>query len=531
MSGDVDATGTDGPGRGGRVARAALVVAVATALSKLAGFGRDAVIAGVYGASPELDAWYVAQGVPNLAVGLVGSATATALVPTLSRHVDAGRVADAHRLALGVLVVVSVLVAVVSAGLAVAAGPVVGLTAPGFTDSQHDLAVDLARVLLVAAVLVAAVNVLTAVLQAHGRFLVANLVGLPFNAALVVAAVVLGSDEGVAALAIGFLAGSVLRVAVLVPDLRRAGAWSPAGVLSGPARAEARSVLVLALPLLGASALSNVNSIVDRIVGSSEEPGTISALNLAYRLLTIPHSLVVLALGQAALPALSTADDDSFDHMVRRGVTMLWLVLAPVATLAVALAGPLVAAVFARGSFDAASASLAQRAVVGYAVGVAALGVREFLVRCHVALAGTRVALLVVGLGVAVNVAGDLTLGRRYGVAGLAASTSLSFAAALVLAAALLVRRRPTLDLAPFVRPLLVTTGAAAAGGLAAWVTATTVLGDATAVEAGTVRTFAALVAGGGVGLGLYATATRAGAPALWRDGVATVRAAVRRRR
>ena len=84
--------------------RATLVIAVATAISKVIGFGRDAVIASVFGASSDLDAYYVAQGVPNLAVGLVGSAAATALIPSVSRGLAAGRQDHAHRTALGVLV-------------------------------------------------------------------------------------------------------------------------------------------------------------------------------------------------------------------------------------------------------------------------------------------------------------------------------------------------------------------------------------------------------------------------------------------
>lgn len=515
---------------GRTVARGAAVVAGATALSKVVGFGRDAVIAGVYGAGPELDAWFVAQGVPNLAVGLVGSASATALVPAVSRRLREGDAGGAHALAAGVLAVVSVAVAVLCAVLAAVAEPLVGTMAPGFDAATRDLAVDLTRVLLLAAVLVSAVNVLSAVLQAHRRFLAANLVGLPFNAALVVAALVLGGDHGVAALATGFVVGSVLRVLVLVPDLRRAGVRVRPGTPATWLAPEVRGVLVLALPLLAASALSNVNTIVDRIVGSGQEEGTIAALNLGYRLLTIPHALLVVAVAQAALPALSAADPRAFDRMVQRGVTRLGVVLLPIAALAIALAGPLVALVYARGSFDGADAALAQRAVAGYAVGVAALGLREYLVRCHIALDRTGVALRVVAVGMVVNVLGDVTLGRWYGVAGLAASTSVSFVVALVVAAVALVRARPGVAARPLVRPLVVAALAASLAGLVAWAAGAAVLGDRAPVEAGTAAVVAAVAVGAGAGLALYAGLVRLLAPAVWHDAVGAVAAAVRRR-
>ena len=62
------------------IAQAAALVTVLTTVSALLGFVRDVVIAGVFGAGGELDAYLVAQGLMNLVLALVAGAMAKVAV-------------------------------------------------------------------------------------------------------------------------------------------------------------------------------------------------------------------------------------------------------------------------------------------------------------------------------------------------------------------------------------------------------------------------------------------------------------------
>ena len=68
------------------IGRAALLVAGLTGVSTLLGFGRDVVIAAVYGAGPELDAYFVALGLANILLGLFGTSLTRASTPVLARE-------------------------------------------------------------------------------------------------------------------------------------------------------------------------------------------------------------------------------------------------------------------------------------------------------------------------------------------------------------------------------------------------------------------------------------------------------------
>ncbi len=153
------------------VTRAASLVAVLTAGSAVLGFARDVVIAAVFGAGAALDAYFVAQGLMNVVLGLVAGAMAKATVPVVARQAAAedGRC----RSHLSFNVVLSVTLVVLGIGSLImwlAVSPVDSVLAPGFDGQQAELARQLTRVVLVATVLIAGTNLLAGLVQAHGRF-------------------------------------------------------------------------------------------------------------------------------------------------------------------------------------------------------------------------------------------------------------------------------------------------------------------------------------------------------------------------
>lgn len=423
----------DRGGAAGGLATAALLVSVVTAASRVTGFLRDAVTAAVFGAGADLDAYLVAGQVPNVVIALLGTATVTAAIPAVSRRVRGEDVTGGHRLFRTVCLVVLTALAVASLALAAAAPSLVHVLAPGFEPDQVALAGGLSRILLLSTVLVAGMNLVSALLQVHRRFFWPAAVGIVFNVVVVAMAVLLGRRLGVAALAWGFVLGSLLRVLMQLPSLRRTGfRWRGPVRLGDPGVAAIAGLLPVIL--LGHLA-SNVNTLVDRVVGSTLDDGAIAALNYAYRLVTLPHGLLVLALLQVLYPALGAAAGrrDEFRALTDRSGRVLVAVLVPVAGLLAALAVPIVTLVYGRGAFTAEDVARTAAGLAGYAPALVAMGVRDLALRGLYGMSDRWRPAAVTVAGMVVNVAADLTLGRRFGLPGLAVATSLSFTTAAVL--------------------------------------------------------------------------------------------------
>ena len=315
------------------IAQAAALVTGLTALSAILGFLRDVVIAGVFGAGAQLDAFLVAQGLMNLVLALIAGAMAKSTVPVLAAQISAD--GDSNKAAHTLSVVLTVTLTILGLGsliMALAAPLVVTVLAPGFKGEQADLAASLTRIVLIATVLISGTNLLAAAAEAHRRFFWSAIQGLPFNLIMIVAAVVFGPRYGVYALAVGFVVGSAARllcqfVPIHALKLRLRASWD----LKDPAF---RSIAKLIPPLLVGSALGNANTMVDRAVGSMVGEGTISALSYAWRIISLGQTLLVASLLTALYPAFGAAagtrDLTEMRRLVGRGLSTVATVLLPV---------------------------------------------------------------------------------------------------------------------------------------------------------------------------------------------------------
>jgi putative peptidoglycan lipid II flippase len=199
--------------------------------------------------------------------------------------------------------------------------------------------------------------------------------------------------------------------------------------------------------------------------------GTISALSYAWRIISLGQTLLVASLLTALYPAFGAAagtrDLTEMRRLVGRGLSTVATVLLPVCGFLLVCSVPLVALVFEHGSFSPDDTQRTATAMLWYAPALLALGWREMVVRASYAMGDSRRPVTVFVMAMTINVVGDFTLGLTFGIAGIAASTSLSVLFAAVANTWLLGRRHDAVDLKSL--PLIVgRTAAAAAVGTAA---------------------------------------------------------------
>jgi putative peptidoglycan lipid II flippase len=418
----------------GRVRQAVLLTAGLSLAGAALGLVRDLAIAVVFGAGPAVDAFLVAQGLMNLVLGLVTGALAKAAIPVVARSVEAGRPEAGMASVRAALGLSGVALAVGATAVWIGADAVVELLAPGFDDATAALAAELTRIVLVATVLITATNLLAGAGQALGWFAPAALQSLGFNAVMIVAAAVAGPVFGATALAWGFVAGSAVRLLLQLVPVRaaRLSAW-PTLRLSDPGL---REMLRLVPALVVGSALSSVNTLVDRAVASTLEPGSVAAVNFASRLLTTVDLLLVATVLAPLYPRMAAAVAPErraeLRALVERGTGALAAFLVPLGIGMAIAAEPLVRLVFGYGKFDQDDVALTASAAAVFAVGLPLLAVRELAARTCYAFGDGRVPVLSALLGMVVNLVGDLLLAPLFGVAGIAAATVTSVAVATV---------------------------------------------------------------------------------------------------
>jgi putative peptidoglycan lipid II flippase len=435
-----------------RIARSAGLISLATMTSRLLGVARETVLAALFGAGREMDAYNVAFRVPNLLRDLFAEGAMTAaFVPTFTRTLTKRGRDDAWRL--GNLVINALLVVtgvLVALGI-LFAGPITRAIAGDFGDvpGKLELTTQLTRVMLPFLTLVAVAVAMMGMLNSLRRFFIPAMSPAMFNVATIFCAFAvvplmpLVGWPPIAGIAIGTLLGGLGQIALQWPLLRREGfRYQPTLDFRDP---DLREILRLMGPgTLGLAAVQ-INVFVNTYLAATQEQGAVSWLSYAFRLMYLPIGLFGVSIATAALPDISrhAAGDDaaSMRRTISHAFRMMLMLNVPAMVGLIALAGPIVSLVLERGRFTSNDTAATAAALIFYAPGLLGYSTVKIASPSFYSLRDSRTPVVVSVISVLANLAINLALVRVMGYRGLALGTSI---AALFNAGALvwLLRRR-----------------------------------------------------------------------------------------
>jgi putative peptidoglycan lipid II flippase len=421
-------------------------------MSRALGLVRDQVLAALFGAGNDMDAFVVAFRIPNLVRDLFAEgAMSAAFVPTFTRELTRRGRRDAWRLGNNVLNALLIATGVFVVAGIVFARPLVGLYAGDFASvpGKLELTVRLTRVMLPFLTMVAVAAAAMGMLNSLHHYFVPALSPAMFNVATIVGAFLLVplmprlGLPPIMAVAFAALAGGIGQIAIQWPALRREGFRYER--LFDPRDPGLRRVLILMGPGTIGLAATQVNLFVNTLLATSQGTGAASWLTYAFRLMYLPIGLFGASIGTAVLPAVSrhaTAGDTAgIRNTVSRGLAMMLMLNVPATLGLMVLATPIVQLLFERGRFLPADTAATAAALRLYAVGLIGYSAVRIASPTFYAIGESRTPAIASVGAIAVNVIASVALVRAIGFRGLALGTSI---AAIVNAALLLglLRRR-----------------------------------------------------------------------------------------
>ena len=370
-----------------RLTRISFLLAGFFALDKGVAILRQIIIARQFGLSAELDAFNVANNVPDLLFALIsGGALAMAIIPVLSETLTRSGRETAWRLFSNIGNLAFVATALLAVVIALFAGPLVRAEvgiAPGFGPQQQSLVITLMRINLIATLIFSLSGLVMAGLQANQHFLLPALAPLLYNLGQIFGALVLAPEKGytlagvtlpafnlgVYGLVYGVILGAALHLGIQLPGLLKYKfRWTPEIHLRDAA---VRQVLRVLGPRLFTVFTVQLIFIVRDNLASRLTEGSVTALTLGWMIQQVPETLIGTAIATAILPTLSElvtrGEADAFRQTIERAVRIdLGLALPVGAALAVGV-GPLVQLAF---GFDVGATDLVVWTVRGYLAGL-----------------------------------------------------------------------------------------------------------------------------------------------------------------
>lgn len=500
-----------------RVTRITFLLTFFFALDKVVAFVRQVVIARQFGLSAELDAFNVANNLPDLLFALIsGGALAIAFIPVLSERLTLGGRKALWDLFSKIANLAFLVTAALAVFVALLAGPLVrwelGI-APGFGAEQQTLVANLMRLNLIATLIFSISGLVMAGLQANQHFFFPAMAPLLYNIGQIFGAVILSPEKGyqigpvtlpalglgVYGLVYGVIIGAALHLTIQIPALIRFRFNWTAGL--GLDTEPVRKVLRLMGPRLATMFFIQLIFIVRDNLASRLEAGAVTALTYGWMIFQVPETLIGTAIGTALLPTLAELfareEREIFRATIERAARVLVALTLPVAVVLGFGLRPLLALAF---GFDQAGTDLLLWVTRAYLAGLVGQSLVEVSVRSFYARQNALTPLAAAGLTLLAYILLGSQLYRVLGAPGISLSDSLAFSGEAVLLLLLLNRHLPgSLQVGgSLLRAFL----AAGLGGGAVWLIMSLLTGSHTLLQSGL-----AMAAGGMVAL-----------PVIWKE-------------
>ena len=388
---------------------ATIVLGITFALSAVLGFLRSRFLYSRFFSccAGQLDAYNAAFRLPDLIFKLlVSGALSASFIPVFSGYLHRDK-ATADKIASTVINLLSIIFIIACILVLIFTYPFSRTIAAGFTPDQHQLMVQLTRVLLLAQIFFLVSSFLTSILQVHQAFLVPALSPIIYNLFIILSIFTLAPRFGIHGVTYGVVVGAFFHLVIQIPVIKKIGfkySFNINTKLKG-----VREVIRLMIPRTLSLGLAEIQNTLTLFFASTLSAGSLSLLQLAFQIMYLPSRIFGTTVGQASLPILSNSiaknDIDNFRRTVTKVILQSLFVALPVTVLILVQRLAIVRIAFGAKQFPWSATLLTAKTLAFLTPAIICQSVTQILIRSFYAMHNTKTPLHVSILSLVANIA------------------------------------------------------------------------------------------------------------------------------
>jgi len=366
----------------GKSTNTTLILMLCTALSRLLGFLRVAVIGALFGASGVADVLNTVFAIPNnLRKLLAEGALSSAFIPVLSGSIVRDKTLKKARRLAGNLIGFLLIIFVPFLSLSIIfARPIIDVLLPFPERWKIELSISLFRYLIGYIALVSISSVIMAVLNSHGKFVIPALSPPLFSLCVIGSILIFATRMGIFSVAIGVLSGGVAQIIFQLPLYLKHG-YSLKPRFSFGDR-EFRETLRLWAPVVASASIFAVNQQFALFFASGLEDGSTSALANAIIFWQLPFGIFSISVITVLFPRMSRQSEKK-DMMGLReswiyGVKFIVILLIPTTFIYLVVGREMIQVALQRFKFTDYGTNMASGVLGMYSLGFVSVGIFNF---------------------------------------------------------------------------------------------------------------------------------------------------------
>ncbi|OGL98727.1 murein biosynthesis integral membrane protein MurJ [Candidatus Uhrbacteria bacterium RIFOXYB2_FULL_45_11] len=409
---------------------AAVLVGFFSFISRMIGFVRDRVLAGMFGAGNTLDVYYAAFKVPDFLFNLIviGALSASFIPLFTSYYQNPLQRARAWQFTNTILHLIGFGMILVTLILFVFANQIAVLIAPGFDHLKQAQVASFTRVMLLSEILLAFSMVFGGVLQSLKRFFLYSLAPIFYNLGIIIGAFFFSKWFGPIGLAMGVVLGALMHVSIQAVGLIGTGYRYKWEVHFK--NRDVQTVLRTMLPRVLGIGMNQLLFLILTIIASTLAVGSVTIFQFAYNIEFFPIGVFAVSYAIAAFPTLSehvaAHRMDKFQSVFALTIRQLLFFMIPATMTFLLLRAQIVRVVVGAGAFDWNATIIAADTLAFFALTFIPQACVYILARAFFALGDTVTPLTAGIVSALLGITSAFLFTQTFGVIGLAMAFGVS---------------------------------------------------------------------------------------------------------
>lgn len=430
------------------ILKSAVLLSVFTIIGKVIGFLRMMVVAYIFGATSDTDAYNLANGMVSNILYALSTAIAVSFLPIyVDKKLSQGQ-EETNKYTSKVITVLSVLAIGVSVLVCVAAPALAKITAPSYSEEQLVEVILYLRILAIGIIFSLVTSLLKSILDAEKIYGYGAFSGIIYSIVTIVFAVCFYKVWGIVSLVVAIPVAYFIQYIFLNWRVRKCVRIKPLFDIHDE---DLRILLRMSIPVLLSNTTVEINQLVDRTLASFSTEGAVSALAYSANLNDLVISVIassVITVFFTEFAGNSAKDDmDALKANLRKGISVLLIILLPISLISVMFGEEIVRIVYYRGAFGNEALVLTTLGTVIYAMSWIVVSIEKLCSKVFFSVNDTKTPMRISICAVVFNTIMSIIFVHYIGFAGIVLGTVLAEVLAVILNLTLLHKKIGNLGL------------------------------------------------------------------------------------